>query len=94
MERITDVSTATALREKVVERFAGDNKIAAFNTDGWIKSRVTLPPRDTPQNRNSLAGIYIRTRYLDFTFFRERTRQAAISGKRRPSRMIFRSSLE
>lgn len=72
IERITDVSTATALREKVVEKFAGDNKIAAFNTDGWIKSKVRLPPRDTPQRRNSLAGIYIRTKYLDFAFFQGR----------------------
>ncbi|KAK7427290.1 hypothetical protein QQZ08_006226 [Neonectria magnoliae] len=69
IEQITDVSTATALREGVVAKFTGDNKIAAFNTDGWIKHRVVYPLVDGPERRSSLSGIYIRTKFLDFAFY-------------------------
>ncbi|QPH03761.1 hypothetical protein C2857_000134 [Epichloe festucae Fl1] len=69
IEQIRDVSTATALRETVVERFTGRNEIAAFNTDGWIKGAVRYPLVDGPERRSSLSGIYIRLRFLDFNFF-------------------------
>lgn len=53
----------------MVERFKGDNQVAAFNTDGWIKSAVKYPLTDGPERRSSLSGIYIRLRFLDFNFY-------------------------
>ncbi|EFY85263.1 hypothetical protein MAC_08672 [Metarhizium acridum CQMa 102] len=68
IEQIKDVSTATALRETVIEKFSGENKIAAFNTDGWIKSAVKYP-LSSISGGHSLSGIYIRLKFLDFNFY-------------------------
>lgn len=69
-ERILDVSTPTGLREEVVKRHQADNVVAGFNTDGFIKSKIVYPliPNNL-QFRHSLAGIYIRTKFMDYTFY-------------------------
>ncbi|WEW59599.1 hypothetical protein PRK78_005073 [Emydomyces testavorans] len=67
IERITDVSTPTGVMERVVDKYQGDNKVAAFNTNGWVKGKVTYPLK--PAKQSSLFGIYIRLRFLDYNFY-------------------------
>lgn len=45
--------------------------VAAFNTDGWLKSSVQYPLTDR-NNPNALEGIYIKTDFSEFNFFSER----------------------
>ncbi|XXG98066.1 hypothetical protein Hte_004384 [Hypoxylon texense] len=68
LERVTDVSTVTALRETVVEKYSGNKKVAAFNTNGWIKHKVEYPLKDA-SGISSLSGIYIRLKFLDYNLY-------------------------
>ena len=70
--RITDVSTATALTGRVSQMYpnhAENQRVAAVNTQGWIKSRVDLPLTQIPGATSSLQGIYVRTEFRWYTFF-------------------------
>ncbi|KAI0005798.1 hypothetical protein F4779DRAFT_633209 [Xylariaceae sp. FL0662B] len=60
--QIEGVSTSTGLIEATLERYQGDNKVAAFNTNGWVKSRVVYP-------LCVLSGIYVQTKFLDYNFY-------------------------
>lgn len=67
--QIGDASTATGLKETVTKWYGTDNNIAAFNTEGWIKRKVTYPLTAFPGYAGALDGIYIRLKFKDYTFF-------------------------
>lgn len=40
----------------------------AFNTTGWIKNKVTIPPSKSDYFKNDFEGIYVRTEWPDFVY--------------------------
>ncbi|KAI0788252.1 hypothetical protein C8Q74DRAFT_1216685 [Fomes fomentarius] len=72
IERITDVSTATALERAVTVRYGDNLELipAAFTTGGVVRSRVKYPlVRGPGANPASLDGIYIRTEFPGYTYY-------------------------
>lgn len=69
IEQITEVSTATGLRDFINGKYRFDNKIAAFNTAGWVKTKVTYPLTKVNYTAGSVGGTYVRTKFRDFCFF-------------------------
>ncbi|CAI6047356.1 unnamed protein product [Clonostachys chloroleuca] len=69
LTQITEVNTSTGLREAVIAKFGVANNVAAFNTDGYVKSKVVYPLQPGLKQASSLAGIYIRTAFSDFNFY-------------------------
>ncbi|KAI0788255.1 hypothetical protein C8Q74DRAFT_1367009 [Fomes fomentarius] len=72
IERITDVSTATALERAVTVRYGDNLELipAAFTTAGVVRSRVKYPlVRGPGANPASLDGIYIRTDFPGYTYY-------------------------
>ncbi|KAI0972086.1 hypothetical protein F4678DRAFT_479067 [Xylaria arbuscula] len=68
---IEECNTFPSLTAEMEARTARDLEgpdIAAFNTNGWVKSKVQFPLADF-KDATSLDGIYIRTDFLGFNFF-------------------------
>lgn len=62
IEQVSEVSTATGLIDFINGKYQFDNKIAAFNANGWVKSKINYPiTRNT--GARSLDGLYIRTKF-------------------------------
>lgn len=51
-----------------MEKYSGDKKVTAFNTNGWVKNKVEYPLKDF-SGRSSLSGIYIRLTFLDYNLY-------------------------
>ncbi|KAK6541136.1 hypothetical protein TWF694_008508 [Orbilia ellipsospora] len=69
--QVTDASTGPALIGKVNvlhTTYADNRRVAAINTNGWIKSKVIFPLTRVPDS-TSLDGIYVRTTFQGYNFF-------------------------
>lgn len=68
LNRVQEVNTPIALIAKIAERYGTNNQFAAFNTQSYIKRKVTHPLTYL-KSLGPLHGLYIRTEFMDYRFF-------------------------